>query len=212
MNELEGFDSQNLPPSIPTNLQASLFSKTTCFNEFPSFTENYPKTIAIRKSIYQKIQCHKCNQHFKRKDHLKRHIESVHQIKGKVEFNCVFCSKKFNRRDNLQTHLKTHRQGVFICNFENCNKEFKSQNSLKYHKLKHGSPKIKCNYPGCKKRFFRMGELKRHKKAKKSHLKLLRGKNENIERSFSEVIHEIFNLKQKLPEKLLNSYKQKTFI
>lgn len=50
--------------------------------------------------------CPECEKQFKRLEHLKRHIRSVHlNIRP---FHCKYCDKKFLRSDNLAQHSKTH--------------------------------------------------------------------------------------------------------
>lgn len=50
--------------------------------------------------------CPECEKQFKRLEHLKRHIRSVHlNIRP---FHCKYCEKKFLRSDNLAQHSKTH--------------------------------------------------------------------------------------------------------
>lgn len=50
--------------------------------------------------------CPECDKQFKRLEHLKRHIRSVHlNIRP---FHCKYCDKKFLRSDNLAQHSKTH--------------------------------------------------------------------------------------------------------
>lgn len=50
--------------------------------------------------------CPECDKQFKRLEHLKRHIRSVHlNIRP---FHCKYCDKKFLRLDNLAQHSKTH--------------------------------------------------------------------------------------------------------
>lgn len=50
--------------------------------------------------------CPECDKQFKRLEHLKRHIRSVHlNIRP---FHCKYCEKKFLRSDNLAQHSKTH--------------------------------------------------------------------------------------------------------
>lgn len=54
-----------------------------------------------------------CIGKFKRKEHLKRHVQSVsHGNKGsKNDYFCVFCAKPLSRSDNLKQHKKqTHGQ------------------------------------------------------------------------------------------------------
>lgn len=50
--------------------------------------------------------CPDCAKQFKRSEHLKRHIRSVHS--NIRPFHCKYCEKKFSRSDNLAQHLKTH--------------------------------------------------------------------------------------------------------
>ncbi|QLL32744.1 hypothetical protein HG536_0D02660 [Torulaspora globosa] len=55
--------------------------------------------------------CEYCDRRFKRQEHLKRHIRSLHM--GEKPFNCLICGKKFSRSDNLNQHVKTHsHQGL----------------------------------------------------------------------------------------------------
>lgn len=50
--------------------------------------------------------CEFCDRRFKRQEHLKRHVRSLHM--GEKPFNCLICGKKFSRSDNLNQHVKTH--------------------------------------------------------------------------------------------------------
>lgn len=50
--------------------------------------------------------CPECDKQFKRLEHLKRHIRSVHS--NIRPFHCKYCDKKFSRSDNLAQHSKTH--------------------------------------------------------------------------------------------------------
>ncbi|KAG2731373.1 hypothetical protein G9P44_005789 [Scheffersomyces stipitis] len=52
------------------------------------------------------FSCTECDKQFKRSEHLKRHIRSVHS--NIRPFHCKYCEKKFSRSDNLAQHLKTH--------------------------------------------------------------------------------------------------------
>ena len=54
------------------------------------------------------FKCSNCEKAFRRSEHLKRHIRSVHSTDR--PFACTFCEKKFSRSDNLSQHLKTHKK------------------------------------------------------------------------------------------------------
>ncbi|AQZ15299.1 MSN4 (YKL062W) and MSN2 (YMR037C) [Zygosaccharomyces parabailii] len=54
------------------------------------------------------FKCRECSKAFRRSEHLKRHIRSVHS--SERPFACMFCEKKFSRSDNLSQHLKTHKK------------------------------------------------------------------------------------------------------
>lgn len=54
------------------------------------------------------FKCQECPKAFRRSEHLKRHIRSVHSTER--PFHCLFCDKKFSRSDNLSQHLKTHKK------------------------------------------------------------------------------------------------------
>lgn len=54
------------------------------------------------------FKCQECTKSFRRSEHLKRHIRSVHSTDR--PFPCTYCDKKFSRSDNLLQHLKTHRK------------------------------------------------------------------------------------------------------
>lgn len=54
------------------------------------------------------FKCNSCTKAFRRSEHLKRHVRSVHS--NVRPFPCKFCEKKFSRSDNLAQHLRTHNK------------------------------------------------------------------------------------------------------
>ena len=54
----------------------------------------------------KQFACDYCERRFKRQEHLKRHVRSLHM--GEKPFGCHICDKKFSRSDNLNQHIKTH--------------------------------------------------------------------------------------------------------
>ncbi|KAI8883269.1 hypothetical protein K501DRAFT_126363, partial [Backusella circina FSU 941] len=49
-----------------------------------------------------------CGKVFKRSEHLKRHIKSIHTMEK--PFKCPYqnCNKRFSRSDNLNQHIRIH--------------------------------------------------------------------------------------------------------
>jgi DNA-directed RNA polymerase subunit RPC12/RpoP len=50
--------------------------------------------------------CDMCSRRFRRQEHLKRHVRSLHTTEK--PFTCTDCGKKFSRSDNLSQHQRTH--------------------------------------------------------------------------------------------------------
>ncbi|KAI8065025.1 hypothetical protein BDF21DRAFT_346325 [Thamnidium elegans] len=50
-----------------------------------------------------------CGKVFKRSEHLKRHIRSIHTLEKPFECPYQTCSKRFSRSDNLNQHIRIHR-------------------------------------------------------------------------------------------------------
>ena len=67
-----------------------------------SLTEDPSKTFV----------CDICNRRFRRQEHLKRHVRSLHT--HDKPFECHECGKKFSRSDNLSQHARTHGSGAIV--------------------------------------------------------------------------------------------------
>ncbi|KAI8394450.1 Zinc finger C2H2 type domain signature [Nakaseomyces glabratus] len=69
-----------------------------------------PRTRGRKPSLVPDLSkqfgCEFCDRRFKRQEHLKRHIRSLHM--GEKPYECHICNKKFSRSDNLNQHIKTH--------------------------------------------------------------------------------------------------------
>ncbi|KAI8997685.1 hypothetical protein BDB01DRAFT_713925 [Pilobolus umbonatus] len=50
-----------------------------------------------------------CGKAFKRSEHLKRHVRSIHTLEKPYECPYHNCSKSFSRSDNLNQHIRIHR-------------------------------------------------------------------------------------------------------
>ncbi|KAK9723253.1 hypothetical protein K7432_002102 [Basidiobolus ranarum] len=50
-----------------------------------------------------------CGKVFKRSEHLKRHVRSIHTLEKPFQCPYPTCSKRFSRSDNLNQHIRIHR-------------------------------------------------------------------------------------------------------
>ncbi|KAL3237927.1 stress-responsive transcriptional activator MSN4 [Nakaseomyces bracarensis] len=73
-----------------------------------SSRRNRSISVELSDGESKPFQCGDCDKAFRRSEHLKRHIRSVHS--NERPFPCMFCEKKFSRSDNLSQHLKTHKK------------------------------------------------------------------------------------------------------
>ncbi|GAA5856311.1 hypothetical protein JCM9279_006418 [Rhodotorula babjevae] len=65
------------------------------------------KTGKVRKIFFCKVPgCGKC---FKRGEHLKRHVRSIHTNERPFQCQWPTCKRLFSRHDNLNQHLRIHR-------------------------------------------------------------------------------------------------------
>ncbi|CAI4060476.1 Com2p SKDI_05G1960 [Saccharomyces kudriavzevii IFO 1802] len=71
---------------------------------------NTQKTRGRKPSLIpdasKQFGCEFCDRRFKRQEHLKRHVRSLHMCEK--PFTCHICNKNFSRSDNLNQHVKTH--------------------------------------------------------------------------------------------------------
>ena len=102
-----------------------------------------------RHSGGKPFDCLICSKSFKQKNHLKRHMNSLHSsdrqiscdLSGKRLFSCGFCGKKSKDRFNLERHMRVH-DGKRPYDCEKCYKSFKYPGCLKDHMISwHSSDK-----------------------------------------------------------------------
>ncbi|KAI9274158.1 hypothetical protein EDC94DRAFT_510280 [Helicostylum pulchrum] len=53
-----------------------------------------------------------CGKVFKRSEHLKRHIRSIHTMEKPFKCPYTSCNKRFSRSDNLNQHIRIHRHCI----------------------------------------------------------------------------------------------------
>ena len=76
---------------------------------YPYAQQQNEEVLLVRRSLKHltmKFSCSTCEQTFKKKDKLTRHINAKH---SKMDYPCPNCWRVFNRKDNLSQHMKTHK-------------------------------------------------------------------------------------------------------
>ncbi|QHS72919.1 Com2p [Saccharomyces paradoxus] len=100
--------SSSPSPSTPSPSVSSSFSSHGLVAR--KKTGNMQKTRGRKPSLIpdasKQFGCEFCDRRFKRQEHLKRHVRSLHMCEK--PFTCHICNKNFSRSDNLNQHVKTH--------------------------------------------------------------------------------------------------------
>ncbi|KAF9175464.1 hypothetical protein BGX21_002066 [Mortierella sp. AD011] len=65
-----------------------------------------------------------CGKIFKRSEHLKRHVRSIHTLEKPFPCPILNCPKRFSRSDNLNQHIRIHRHNSGRCIDSEKNKDF----------------------------------------------------------------------------------------
>ncbi|SCU86234.1 LAMI_0D01024g1_1 [Lachancea mirantina] len=95
--------------SLSPPLHSTISSSSNGKRKHPPMTKTRgSKSTSPLEEEEKPFRCQECPKAFRRSEHLKRHIRSVHS--SERPFHCSFCDKKFSRSDNLSQHLKTHKK------------------------------------------------------------------------------------------------------
>ena len=89
------------------------------------------------KMEHLKFLCDQCDETFKRKAHLMRHKETIHQKQDHLKtYQCSSCKQFFSRRDNLvrhnlRKHAKDNEKNAYQC--AQCDEQFSRKDNLRRH-------------------------------------------------------------------------------
>ena len=128
---------------------------------------NYGKTETLILNHHIKDQhqfiCEACDENFVEKEHLERHIKTVHT--EQITNECHICHKPYKRKCNLIKHLKTVHEikSETSCNIqcETCEERFVDKKHLTEHiKIVHPKPTRQCHM--CQKQYKRDTNLVKH--------------------------------------------------
>ncbi|KAG0046263.1 hypothetical protein BGZ83_008541 [Gryganskiella cystojenkinii] len=112
--------SKESVPMIPTSSSTSILStastSSSSSSNSQSTTPSAKKVRTRRASVCTDtqgpiFQCRfgDCHRPFRRQEHLKRHVRSVHTLEKPFECPVNSCTRRFSRSDNLNQHIRIHR-------------------------------------------------------------------------------------------------------
>ena len=149
--ELQGFNQNVATNQTLQNDEFSLENEM-CKLLGLNFTKDIKEEVDVNK-----FHCDKCDKIFKKKFHLNRHFQSIHEG---VRFPCEQCPASFSFYEGLRSHMKQFHGGLrFPCS--ECPEVFSCNNNLRRHvKAIHKGFKLECEL--CSKKFSIYSNLKKH--------------------------------------------------
>lgn len=88
----------------------SSFLQILCFC-FRYFTQSELNHHMNSHSNIKKYQCQYCSNQYMAKNHLNRHISTVH-MKAKIRCQVIGCTSDFPRKDRYRAHILSHHQNL----------------------------------------------------------------------------------------------------
>ena len=139
----------------------------TCFCG-KTFGTSYAKHRHIEEAhtnLTEPVQCPKCSKSFKRREHLRDHLDSVHDKSTSVK--CPYCRKELRSSMSFMRHIKeVHERKLNlpvlpqVCNI--CEKKFSRKEYLDRHISDVHLRQNRFSCPHCKNTYVRKGVLERH--------------------------------------------------
>ncbi|KAF9977167.1 hypothetical protein BGZ73_006838 [Actinomortierella ambigua] len=95
--------------AVATNPDATNIIKPTPKRSRGRRVSSNPDTLGCKVFTCRFDDCGKV---FKRSEHLKRHVRSIHTLEKPFECPIQSCPKRFSRSDNLNQHIRIHRHST----------------------------------------------------------------------------------------------------
>ncbi|KAI8971813.1 hypothetical protein BDF20DRAFT_825460 [Mycotypha africana] len=126
---------------------ATTSNTSTCTNHKANQSKKQPRSRGRRVSSVPNCSTRMftckadgCGKVFKRSEHLKRHIRSIHTLEKPFECPYQSCNKRFSRSDNLNQHIRIHRHSNQKDHNNHMSSTSKTSAKAAYMKLSHPSP------------------------------------------------------------------------
>lgn len=132
-------------PSVTTPSATTQASTSTTTTSNTSATEQ----TTSRKKPPKMYPCTQCDMVFKRSDHLRQHIASIH---GTEKFQCPHCPRKLTYKRGLQAHIALQHQvkePTHTCLERDCTYATNTKGLFEHHmSSKHRNERFECNRCG----------------------------------------------------------------
>eukprot|EP00794_Sanderia_malayensis_P009174 gene9174-10147_t len=109
---------QHAMQALASNLNPSATESSSIVSTFTSHSQEDNTHYSEEKETRLCCSHHACNKSFTRKDHLKRHVDTVH---GTLKICCSFCQLHFRDKSDLKRHCQNaHGKKEFRCDTPGC--------------------------------------------------------------------------------------------
>ena len=101
--EIGGVPSQivEYPSTLPSSITTTT---TTTYRDVVQLAPRSTKNGGQLSPQKKTFQCDGCGRRFARREHLFRHIETMHYCQK--DYKCELCSRVFSRKDNMMQHIR----------------------------------------------------------------------------------------------------------